>query len=31
MEEYGSAVEDATKAITVSPTYVKVVHMESAP
>jgi serine/threonine-protein phosphatase 5 len=31
MEEYGSAVEDATKAITVSPTYVKVVHMENAP
>jgi serine/threonine-protein phosphatase 5 len=23
MEEYGSAVEDATKAITISPTYVK--------
>ncbi len=31
MEEYGSAVEDATKAITISPTYVKVAHMENVP
>jgi tetratricopeptide (TPR) repeat protein len=31
MEEYGSAVEDATKAITISPTYVKVAHMQNVP